>query len=94
MAAFMEGDPEQAYQATLLLIDRFREQSSELGRFRFRVNFGSAVCEDCDGLRAGPGVLATCYQTRQCFYDNVKEGSASPRHLRVLSTLLGGVEKP
>lgn len=86
--AFATGDPAQVYTATNQLIEAYREQSLELGKVRFRLNFGSAICEDCDGLRAGPGVVATCFQIKQCYYDNVKEGGITPRQLRVLNTLL------
>jgi hypothetical protein len=89
LEAFQIGDPALAYQAALLLIEAFREQTHELARLRFTLNFGSPVCENCDGLKAGPGVLATCYQTKQCNFDNIKD-NANPRHLRVLNTLLGG----
>lgn len=71
------------------MIERYREQGVELAKARFEVNFGSARCENCDGLRAGPGVTATCFQVKLCYFDNFRADN-DPRHLRVLKTLLGG----
>lgn len=62
---------------------------TEAGTARFRVNFGSPMCEDCEGLRAGLGVTATCFQVKRCFYTNVKASDASPKQLRVIDTLMG-----
>lgn len=90
--AFTTGEPELVYQAALVLVDRYREQGIELAKARFKLNFGSAMCDNCDGLRAGPGVTATCFQMKLCYFDNFRE-DAQPRHLRVLQTLLGGQEK-
>lgn len=56
---------------------------------RFRMNFGTPICESCDGLKAGPGVTATCFQVRQCTYDNVKQGDVTPRQKRVIESLMG-----
>lgn len=92
--AFQLGDPELAYAATLNLIAAYREQGVELARLRFTLNFGSPVCENCDGLRAGPGVIATCHQIKQCNFDNVKEEGVLPRHLRVLDALMGDRNTP
>lgn len=92
--AFTTGEPELVYQAALVLIERHREQGVELARVRFKLNFGSAVCDNCEGLRAGPGVTATCFQMKLCYFDNFREvEDAQPRHLRVLQTLLEGQEK-
>jgi hypothetical protein len=70
------------------LVERFREVSLECAQLRFRANFGSQMCESCDGLKSGPGVVATCFQTKRCHYTNVKEGDATPRHLRVIEALM------
>ena len=80
------------YQAATTLVDRYREQGVELAKARFKLNFGTALCENCDGLRAGPGVTATCFQVKQCHFDNFREDN-HPRHLRVLNSLLGAQEK-
>lgn len=90
--AFHTGDPAQVYEAAVALIERHREQGVELAKTRFKLNFGSALCENCDGLRAGPGVTATCFQVKQCYFDNFREDN-HPRHLRVLQALLGDQEK-
>lgn len=74
------------YQEALVLAKAYREVEAEAARLRFQVNFGTSVCEPCDGLRAGPGVVATCYQTRECRYGNVREGDK--KRLRVLDDLL------
>ncbi len=55
---------------------------------RFRLNFGTPICDRCDGLKVGPGVVATCFQVRQCNYDNVKQGAMTPRQSRVVQSLL------
>ena len=59
----------------------------EAAKLRFRLNFGSEYCDNCDGLRAGPGVVATCFQVKQCNYTNFKDGEVAPRHLRIIQSL-------
>ncbi len=63
--------------------------SVEVATLRFKVNFGTERCGNCDGLHAGPGVIATCYQVGQCHYSNFKDGEVSPRHLRIIESLSG-----
>lgn len=53
-------------------IHEVRQFSNAAARDRFRQNLGTPVCENCDGLKAGPGVAATCFQRKQCFYTNWK----------------------
>jgi hypothetical protein len=60
----------------------------EAAQLRFRLNFGTHICDRCDGLKAGPGVVATCYQIRQCYYDNIREGEGTPKQKRVIESLL------
>lgn len=72
--AFESGDPRRAFQAAGLVATRLLELDEEAARLRFQVNFGTPICTRCDGLRAGPGVVATCFQVRRCRYTNVKEG--------------------
>jgi len=60
---------------------------AEAARLRFKVNFGTAVCESCDGLKAGPGIVATCFQIRRCNYENVREGGPSDPHRRIIQSL-------
>ena len=69
------------------LIEAYRALDVEAGKLRFKLNFGTARCQDCDGLRAGPGVVATCFQVQRCDFTNVKEGAVSPRHRRILESL-------
>lgn len=64
----------------------------EAAKARFLKNFGSELCESCDGLKAGPGVAATCFQVRQCFFGNIKETVTSPRQTQVIKTLLKGTD--
>lgn len=75
---------------------------AEAARARFRVNFGTDVCERCEGLRVSEGVAATCFQVKLCHYDNVK---VTPKQRGVLqeltrsSLLLGptptkGIQRP
>jgi hypothetical protein len=85
----MEGDPEKAYQAALELQAAYHEALAEGSRLRFKVNFGTEVCNRCEGLRAGPGVAATCFQIQRCDYTNVKEEAADPRHQRLIASLTG-----
>ena len=78
----------KAYAATSLLIDAYRSLDLEAGRLRYRLNLGTPRCENCDGLRAGPGVVATCFQVQRCNFTNVKEGEMLPRHRHILDTLI------
>jgi hypothetical protein len=86
--AFASGDPTKAWEATSRLIEAYRNLNVEAATLRFKLNFGSERCQNCDGLRAGPGVLATCFQVQQCNFTNIKDGEMSPRHLRIVQTLL------
>lgn len=88
LAAFQEGDPEKVYNAALVLIGDHKEALSEVASLRFRLNFGTAICDRCDGLRAGPDVAATCFDVKQCHYTSIKRGGEDPRHLHVLQNLL------
>jgi len=90
--AFGTGDPDLSYQAAVHLIEKYREQAIDLAKARYKLNFGTSLCDNCDGLRAGPGVTATCFQVKQCYFDNFRE-DPHPRHLRVLQTLMGDPEK-
>lgn len=61
----------------------------EAAQARFKANFGTSQCEHCDGLKAGPGVVATCYQVQQCNFTNIKEDDMSSKHERVIDRLVG-----
>lgn len=72
--AFASGDPAQAWAVTQELLDLARTTVLDGARWRFKANFGTAACEGCKGLQAGEGVQATCFQVRQCYYDNFRTG--------------------
>lgn len=67
---------------------------SECARLRFELNFGGPLCENCDGLRAGPGVTATCFQVRRCDFSNLKEGDVTPKQSRVIDVFSDSKETP
>jgi hypothetical protein len=58
----------------------------EAAKARFEKNFATPVCNNCDGLKAGPGVTATCFQVRQCFYSNIRAETTS-REARIIDAL-------
>ena len=82
-----------AIEAGDRLVRAFHSLWNEASALRFRINFGTPICDHCDGLRAGPDVVATCFQVKQCNYESVKEGAGSPRQHRVLQNLLEVVRK-
>lgn len=86
--AFVLGDPELAYGAALALISEHRLALTEVAKLRFKLNFGSPFCLQCEGLKAGPEVIATCYQMQQCHFRNLKKGEEDPRHLLAVEALL------
>jgi hypothetical protein len=77
-----------AFDAASRLVAAYRTLQIEAAKLRFQLNFGTPTCNQCDGLHAGLGVSATCFQMKQCHYTNLKEGAGSSRQLRVLHTLL------
>jgi hypothetical protein len=87
LQAFLDGDFEGAYRAAQELRDAYHEALNEAARQRYRANFGTESCSSCDGLKAGPGVLATCFQVQKCNFDSIHEGSESPTQLRILNRL-------
>lgn len=87
LQAFLGGDFETAYQSALELKAAYHEALAESSRLRYQVNFGTEVCSNCEGLKAGPGVVATCFQTKKCDFDSIHEGSESRTHLRILDRL-------
>ena len=86
LAAFQTGDPTIVYREAQKLVAAYESAQTEVARLRFSLNFGTAVCGNCDGLHAGPDVVATCYQTKECRYTNVRAGTK--KQLRVLDHLL------
>lgn len=87
LAAFETGDPTIAFEAAKRLVEAHRALTLDAAKLRFTHNFGTPACNTCDGLHAGPGVVATCFQMKQCHYSNLKEGEGNPRMLRVLRAL-------
>lgn len=88
LQAFHDGDPEAAYKAAKILISEHERVLVELAKLRYKLNFGTPSCENCDGLRAGPGVIATCFDLKQCHFTNLKRGQEAPRHLAVIQNLM------
>jgi hypothetical protein len=84
LQAFLDGNFEVALIAAQELQAAYRESLLEAGKLRFKLNFGTSTCDNCEGLKAGPGVAATCFQIRRCEFQNVLEESASPRQVRIL----------
>lgn len=85
--AILRSDPSQVKGILADLFAFTRRSVLEAGRTRFQKTFGSPQCDRCEGLRAGPGVLATCFQIRQCYYSNVKQGDRTSRQERIVDIL-------
>lgn len=86
MAAFNTGNPAAVFIEAQKVVEAYKELVGEVARLRFRLNFGTDTCTNCDGLRAGPNVIATCYQTKECHFTNLKD--TPTRHLRVIDRLI------
>ena len=84
LRAFEAGDPVVAFEAATRLIEAHKRLFEEAAGLRFKLNFGSEVCDRCEGLKTGPGVIATCFQIRRCNYSNVKIGDTSPKQRKIL----------
>jgi len=76
------------WAASQKLIQFGREAVTEAAKARFKANFGGPFCSRCEGLKAGPGIAATCFQVQQCYFDNFKE-DPSPKQELVVRRLLG-----
>jgi hypothetical protein len=83
----LNGDFDRAYEAAKVLAEAYHEVSLEAAQLRFQVNFGSQRCDRCEGLKAGPDVIATCFQVKRCNFTNVRVGDETPRIQRVLTRL-------
>lgn len=75
------------WKASQKLLETARATLTEAARVRFEANYGTSVCNNCSGLKAGPGVVATCFQVRQCFYRNFTEKDLTPRQGRIADAL-------
>ena len=87
LRSFQTGNPSEVYRHVQELAQAYQDSLDEAAELRFKLNFGSEICGSCEGLRAGPGVIATCYQVRKCNFSNVKEGDS--RYRRVIDRLTG-----
>lgn len=85
LASFLTGEPAKVYEEAKRLAEAHRSLQSEAAKLRFRLNFATALCDNCEGLRAGPTVVATCFQVRECNYTNIRTDDS--KRLRVLDHL-------
>jgi len=85
--AFETGDPSIAYSATMRIVSLYGDTVTECARLRFVINFGTSVCDHCEGLKAGPGVVATCFQLRRCVFRNVREGDVTAKQSTLIDLL-------
>lgn len=91
--AFQQGNPVLAWSLTQKLLETARALMVEAAKARFEVNFGTPTCERCEGLRAGDGVVATCYQMKLCYYRNTKK-ETTPKQQGIIDSLLGSARPP
>ena len=91
LQAFELGDPELVFKEAQDLIQAYRLLLIEAAKLRFQVNFGTDACAHCDGLHAGPRVVATCFQMQQCNYCNLKEGAETPHQAAILKNFQNSV---
>jgi hypothetical protein len=85
--AFATGDPEIAHRSAQQVLAAYSELSLECSRLRFELNFGTSICLNCNGLRAGPDVVATCYQVQRCDFTHIRSGDATPTQARLAALL-------
>ena len=81
---FKEGDPEQAWEASQALLELSKRAVIDAAKSRYQKNFGTSRCENCTGLKVVPGVIATCFQLKQCYYKGLTSEDLTERQLRVL----------
>lgn len=94
LEGFSKAQPAKAHAAIGQLLVLARNLVLEAGKARFEKNFGTARCESCEGLKAGPGVLATCFQVRQCFFTNIKTSDTTPKQEKLIQILSKGSKDP
>ena len=85
--AFQAGDPEAAWIAVQALLTWTDEITADAAKSRFQLNFGTERCQNCTGLKAGPDVVATCYQVKLCYYTNFRGDGLTPRQARIANLL-------
>jgi hypothetical protein len=88
LEAFEGGKAAEVYEKAILLQKAYHALLLEVSQLRFKVNFGGPSCQNCEGLKAGPQVTATCFQVGRCEFRNYKEGDESSRVQRVLARLM------
>ena len=93
-AAFQNAAPARVWELVQQLLALSHEIVVEAGQARFQANFGTEVCEKCDGLKAGKGVTATCFQLKRCYYGNLKETDTSPKQRQIIKGLMGNPNRP
>lgn len=81
------------YRAALDLKVAYKEAMLEGAKLRFKLNFGTPTCEECDGLRAGPGVIATCFQIKRCDYASLKDENQDPDQVRLITSLVSNLHQ-
>jgi len=91
-SALSEGNPTRAWEVSQAILKLTSELIVESARLRFKIEFGTPRCRNCTGLKAGPGVVATCYQVQQCYYTNIREDDLTVKQARIVDYLAGSVK--
>jgi hypothetical protein len=76
-----------AWAALQDFIHDVRQFAEAAAQDRFRQNLGSPLCTNCDGLKAGPDVVATCFQLGRCYFANRKTSDATDAQRRLIARL-------
>jgi len=87
VAGFESGNPHEAWQATRDLIQISKRAVREAAQSRFKANFGTSRCDTCEGLSAGPDVIATCFQMKECYYSNLKSQDQTSKQQKIAERL-------
>jgi hypothetical protein len=94
VGAFQQGNPERVWNEVQRVLELTRGLVVQAARERFLSNFGTPRCFSCQGLHAGPEVLATCLQLRQCYFANLQVSDTPPKQLRVIESILKKTKVP
>lgn len=87
--AFRQSAPSRVWSLTQQLLGMARRLTHEAAQARFEANFGTSMCNACDGLKAGVGVVSTCFQAKRCYYGNIKTTDLSSKQRAVIEGLTG-----
>jgi len=87
--AFRSGQPAKVWELSQQLVKVARSAADEAAQARFAANLGTEACDSCEGLKAGVGVTATCFQLKRCFYDNVRGAELSSKQKTIIEGLVG-----